>query len=46
VTEGMDVVDRIAVVKTDTTDKPVEDVIIERMTVETYGVEYTVEKID
>ncbi len=46
VTEGMDVVDQIAVVKTDANDKPVEDVIIERMTVETYGVEYTVEKID
>ena len=46
VTEGMDVVDQIAVVKTGANDKPVEDVIIERMTVETYGVEYTVEKID
>jgi len=46
VTEGMDVVDQIAVVKTGMNDKPVEDVIIERMTVETYGVEYTVEKID
>ena len=45
VTDGMDVVDAIASVKTGANDKPVEDVVIEKMTVETFGVEYTVEKI-
>ena len=45
VTDGLDVVDAIALVKTGANDKPVEDVIIEKMTVETFGVEYTVEKI-
>ena len=45
VTDGMDVVYAIASVKTGANDKPVEDVVIEKMTVETFGVEYTVEKI-
>ena len=45
VRDGMDVVDAIATVQTDANDKPLEDVVIEKMTVETYGVEYVVEKI-
>ena len=44
VTDGLDVVDAIASVKTGANDKPVEDVVIEKMTVETFGVEYSVEK--
>ncbi len=34
--EGMDVVDAIAAVETDENDKPVEDVVIESITLETY----------
>ena len=45
VIEGMDVVDAIASVATDDNDKPITDVVIESITVETYGVEYAVEKI-
>ena len=45
VTDGMDVVDAIASVKTGANNRPIEDVVIEKMTVETFGVEYTVEKI-
>lgn len=40
VIDGMDVVDDIAAVETDDDDKPVEDIVIESITVETYGVEY------
>lgn len=34
--EGMDVVDKIAKVEKDSNDKPVEDVVIESITIETY----------
>ena len=40
VIEGMYVVDAIADVKTDSNDKPIEDQIIEKATVELFGVEY------
>lgn len=41
VTEGMDVVDRIATVATESgTDRPYEDQIMESVTVETFGVDY------
>lgn len=40
VVEGMDVVDEIASVRTDYRDKPVEDQIIEKMTIETFGEKY------
>ncbi len=40
VTEGLDVVDKIASVMTGPNDKPVVPQIIESMTVETFGVEY------
>ncbi|MBE7055827.1 MAG: peptidylprolyl isomerase [Ruminococcaceae bacterium] len=40
VISGMDVVDAIATTETDSSDKPVEDVIMESVTVETWGVEY------
>ena len=40
VTEGMDVVDRIAGVKTDRMDKPKEDQRMKKVTVETFGVDY------
>lgn len=40
VIEGMDVVNQIAVQKTDTLDRPFEDQRIKSMTVETFGVEY------
>jgi len=40
VTEGIDVVDQIAEVKTDRYDKPVEPQIMKRVTVETFGIEY------
>lgn len=40
VIEGMDVVDKIAVVETDSSDKPVKDVVIESIVVETNGVDY------
>jgi len=40
VTEGMDVVDEIAAVKTDANDKPKEDVRMKAITVETFGVTY------
>ena len=46
VTGGMDVVDRIASVKTGTGDKPVENVVIESITVDTRGIEYRVKKIE
>ena len=40
VTEGMDVVDRIAREKTDYSDRPLDDQVIRSMTVETFGVDY------
>ena len=40
VTEGMDVVDRIASVRTDMRDKPLEEQVMETVTVETFGKEY------
>lgn len=40
VTEGMDVVNRIATTATDYSDRPLEPEIIRSMTVETFGVEY------
>lgn len=40
VIEGMDIVDEIAAVKTDSNDKPVKDVVIESVTINTYGVTY------
>ncbi len=40
VTEGMDVVDAIATVETDYSDRPMDDQKIASMTVETFGVEY------
>ena len=40
VTEGLDVVDAIAAVKTDRMDKPKEDQRMKKVTVETFGVEY------
>ena len=40
VTEGMDIVDKIATTATDYTDRPMENQRIKSMTVETFGVEY------
>lgn len=40
ITEGMDIVNKIAEVKTDYADKPKEDQQIKSMTVETFGTEY------
>ena len=40
VREGMDVVDRIASVQTDYSDRPMEDQVIRSMTVETFGESY------
>ena len=40
VTDGMDVVDSIASVDTDSSNKPVKDVIIESVTVDTKGLSY------
>lgn len=40
VIEGLDVVDAICDVNVDYSDKPLEDVVIESVTVETFGVEY------
>ncbi len=40
ITEGMDVVDEIANVQTAAQDRPVEDQVMENVTVETFGVEY------
>lgn len=38
--EGLDIVDKIACVRTDYSDRPLEDQVIASMTVETFGVEY------
>ena len=40
VIEGMDIVDDIANVKTDFSDRPIMDVVIKRVTVDTKGVDY------
>lgn len=40
VTEGLDIVDKIAQVQTDYSDRPLEDQKIETMTVDTFGVDY------
>lgn len=40
VIEGMDVVDRIAEVKVNSNDKPVEDVVMKKVTVDTFGVTF------
>ena len=40
VTEGLDVIDRIAACRTDWNDRPREPQVIARMTVETFGTEY------
>ena len=40
VTEGMDVVNAIAETATDYMDRPFEDVVMKKVTVETFGVEY------
>ena len=39
-TEGMEVVDAIANMPTDYMDRPMEDVVMKTVTVETFGVEY------
>ena len=38
--EGMDVVNRIADMPTDYMDRPMEDVVMKKVTVDTFGVEY------
>ena len=40
VTEGMDVVNKIAETKTDYNDRPLEEQKLKKVTVETFGVEY------
>ena len=40
VIEGMDVVNRIAEIPTDYSDRPLEDQVMETVTVETFGVDY------
>ena len=40
ITEGMDVVNKIAETDTDYNDRPMEDQVIRSMTVETFGVDY------
>lgn len=40
VTEGMDIVNKIAETKTDYYDRPYEDIIIEKADVDTFGVSY------
>lgn len=46
VTSGMDVVDQIASVETDANNKPLTDVVIQSIRVDTKGVQYTAEKIE
>ena len=38
--EGMDVVNKIAEMPTDYTDRPLEDQVMETVTVDTFGVDY------
>ena len=40
VIEGMDVVDEIATVRTDRNDRPLEPVIMDKVTVDTFGITY------
>ncbi|MEG1847940.1 MAG: peptidylprolyl isomerase [Lachnospiraceae bacterium] len=40
ITEGMDIVNQIAEVKTDRSDRPLEDQLIQSITVDTFGVDY------
>lgn len=40
VTEGMDIIEKIGKVKTDANDKPTTDVIIDSVTVDTFGKDY------
>jgi peptidyl-prolyl cis-trans isomerase B (cyclophilin B) len=40
VTEGMDIVNKIATTRTDYSDRPMEDQVMKAVTVETFGVEY------
>jgi peptidyl-prolyl cis-trans isomerase B (cyclophilin B) len=40
VTDGMDVVNKIATTRTDYSDRPLEDQVMAKVTVETFGVEY------
>lgn len=40
VTEGMDVVNRLASVPTDYSDRPLDDVVMEEVTVDTFGQDY------
>ena len=40
VTEGMDVINKFAAVRTDYTDRPVEPQVMKKVTVETFGVDY------
>jgi peptidyl-prolyl cis-trans isomerase B (cyclophilin B) len=40
VTEGMDVVNKIATTRTDYSDRPIDDQVMKKVTVETFGVEY------
>lgn len=40
ITEGMDVVNKIAATKTDYSDKPLEAQVMKKVTVDTFGVEY------
>ena len=40
VIEGMDIVYKISKVSTDANDKPLEDVIIESITIDTKGIKY------
>ena len=40
ITEGMDIVDKIAAVRTDRSDRPMDEQKIKAITVETFGVEY------
>ena len=40
VTEGIEVVDRIASVRTDYSDRPLEKQVMKTVTVETFGIDY------
>lgn len=40
VTEGMEVVDKIATTDTDYSDRPLEDIIIKEVLVDTFGIDY------
>ena len=41
VIEGLEIVDKIATVKTDYQDRPLENVVMEKVEVNTFGVDYT-----